>query len=364
MFKFSLFSNNQLAVTAYKIKIKITIILVLLSFTFSCIYTLGYFFILDNPTIAIINGLLALAIGFTLVFLYFNAVNPARVWFILVLSIEFWICTNVYFTKETGIHLMLFTVPIAIFLIFELRQYKFKIPLIFVSLLLLIQSENYLNASPMATLNEEQNQLFYQIVIYAIMLIIIFTIHVFSQLMAKNEENLIKQATIDNLTKLAHRNYFIDKSRKILALAIKQQRPFAMMIINIDNLKEINETFGYLVGDELLKKISTNISSVFDKSAIVARFGGKEFIVALPECTIEETKKKAQKVNMALAELNNFDNKWQTFRCSASIGIAVKDTDNPDIKELIAKANTAVHLAKSKGAGRISEYSFAKLEQA
>lgn len=360
MFNFKQFGNNQLAVSNFKINI--TNILVVVSFLISSVFTLFFFFVLNNPIVAILNVVLALASGFTLVFIYFNATVYARVWFILVVCIQYWVCTNLYFAKEAGMSLLFFTVPICIFLIFELKQYKYKVPLILLSIFLLIQSENHINVNPMLVLTADQNRLMYQFVIYSLMVIIIATIFLFSQLMAKSEENLIKQATIDNLTKLAHRNYFIDQSRVLLALAIKQQRPFSMMVINIDNLKDINESFGYLVGDEYLQNISKNISKIFDESAIVARFGGKEFIVAMPERTIEEARKKANKINITLGELTNFDKKWRKFRCSASIGITTKSTDNPDIKELIAKANTAVHIAKSKGPGRISVYSLEDLK--
>ncbi len=152
------------------------------------------------------------------------------------------------------------------------------------------------------------------------------------------------QAKHDPLTGIANRSYFNDVSNQIIHRAKRGKLKTALLYFDLNDFKKVNDTYGHLVGDELLKKVSTRLKNVVRESDFLARIGGDEFVI------ITDTIKDKREVYPLVKRLQDeFDNKIQVgthvITVSASIGIAFyPEADNLDL--LIKQADCAMYEAK------------------
>ena len=126
------------------------------------------------------------------------------------------------------------------------------------------------------------------------------------------------------------------------------------MMLDIDHFKNINDTYGHLVGDDVLKATATTISSSVRRGDIVGRYGGEEFIVMLPSVTQAQVVDIAEKIRKSIKNINFKDGK-KTFSVTISIGISKYDKNN-DIDTLIGNADKALYKAKNSGRDNIIVY--------
>ncbi|WP_164966718.1 GGDEF domain-containing protein [Aliarcobacter trophiarum] len=157
-------------------------------------------------------------------------------------------------------------------------------------------------------------------------------------------------SSIDYLTQVNNRksiDYFLQENEKIFKQCSNE---FSIILIDIDNFKEINDTYGHLIGDKVLIKIAEVLKKYVRDTDIVGRFGGEEFIIICSNTKQEGVKKLAENLRKILLK-QDFEILRQV---TASFGIAsYKDTDNID--ELIKRADRALYLAKSKGKNRVEQ---------
>ncbi|AXS79078.1 bifunctional diguanylate cyclase/phosphodiesterase [Dechloromonas sp. HYN0024] len=166
----------------------------------------------------------------------------------------------------------------------------------------------------------------------------------------KNAEELAnKLAHFDTLTGLPNRRMLHDRLQRSLSQAKRHQRSLAVMFIDLDRFKQINDTLGHDVGDELLIEVGRRLSSCVRQCDTVSRAGGDEFIIVLPEIALpQDACVVAEKILAALHQpmrLGHHD-----FQASASIGIAVRSANDEDTAtELMKNADIAMYQAKQRG---------------
>ena len=174
------------------------------------------------------------------------------------------------------------------------------------------------------------------------------------QTIDKNIEKLQYNASYDFLTKIFNRKTYFEISEEIFELSKRQKEPFSILLIEIDHLKRINDTYGHLIGDEVLKFVSSNISKLLRKSDILGRYGGEEFIVTLPNTKLDNAKTIAEKINKYIYD-NHYVNETYNLQLSVSVGIAqIKKETN--LTDLIHKADEALYKAKNYGRNRVVVY--------
>lgn len=162
-------------------------------------------------------------------------------------------------------------------------------------------------------------------------------------------------ASFDALTDLYNRRLFISLARKNLLLAKRNSLNYAVLFIDLDRFKQINDTLGHHVGDLLLKAVADRLKACTRESDIIGRFGGDEFVIMLSEMsTIKRISQIAEKI---IASISNPFEDLDGHRVitSPSIGIAVYPGDGENIDTLLLNADAAMY--KSKNLGR-SRYSF------
>jgi diguanylate cyclase (GGDEF)-like protein len=176
------------------------------------------------------------------------------------------------------------------------------------------------------------------------------TVHLLKDLTGQKrvEAEIRRMAYFDTLTGLPNRDRFVARLREILDRNISGDRLAALLFIDLDELKAVNDTLGHPAGDQLLQVAACRIAVCLRKADVVARFGGDEFVVCVPDLPERENAGEiAEKILRVLGE--PFELGGRRISCSASIGIALGPPDGRNGEELLKKADMAMYLAKSEG---------------
>ena len=159
-------------------------------------------------------------------------------------------------------------------------------------------------------------------------------------------------ARVDPLTGLANRRAFLDQAAPIWNTARRSQRPLAAMMIDIDFFKAINDTHGHAMGDRVLQKVSGLLADACRGGDLLARWGGEEFVIVLPETSAEQAAQLAERLRGKIAELK-MGSPRDPFTFSASFGIAERNA-HETLDELIHEADEWLYRAKQGGRNRVA----------
>src|SRR3954452_4022201 len=163
-------------------------------------------------------------------------------------------------------------------------------------------------------------------------------------------DELTHVALHDSLTKLPNRSLFFDRTTHALASARRTGTWTAVLFLDVDDFKRVNDVFGHSVGDTLLREIAIRVSGVVRPTDTVARFGGDEFTILCPGLGTEED--AVQVVQRIIAALDRpFRAGARQLRAGASVGIAFAPAGASDADALVREADTAMYRAKERGRG-------------
>jgi diguanylate cyclase (GGDEF)-like protein/PAS domain S-box-containing protein len=173
------------------------------------------------------------------------------------------------------------------------------------------------------------------------------------------ERNLLRemafQATHDPLTRLINRRQFECELAAVVEDALSSDTQHALMYIDLDQFKAINDSCGHLAGDQLLKQVAGHLGENIRKLDRLARLGGDEFGVLLRDCTVD----KALQVAEALRhDIKGLRLHWEdkTFRISLSIGVVAISRHSGSLEEVLRAADAACYVAKDQGRNRVHFY--------
>jgi diguanylate cyclase (GGDEF)-like protein len=171
-----------------------------------------------------------------------------------------------------------------------------------------------------------------------------------------NDRKLIRReleiaAVTDPLTGLYNRRAFIDKANMELARVRRYKSQFSIVLADIDHFKTINDSFGHLTGDEVLRKVSTAIQGGLRRTDVVCRWGGEEFFVLLPDANLRSANRFANRLRQYLRELDIRHN-GQRLKVTMSYGIAYCD-GSKDLDECTRIADEGLYFAKSMGRDQV-----------
>ena len=170
-----------------------------------------------------------------------------------------------------------------------------------------------------------------------------------------SEETIWKQANFDTLTGLPNRNMFQEQLKQEVEKSNQNNLSFALLLIDLDQFKDVNDTLGHDIGDLLLKITGKRIAECIRTSDTVARLGGDEFIVILPEVHDKNNVDSiSQKLITSLIEPFHLGD--EMVHISASIGITLYPDDTGEIDALMKNADQAMYAAKNSGRNRFSYF--------
>jgi diguanylate cyclase len=165
--------------------------------------------------------------------------------------------------------------------------------------------------------------------------------------LARANRELSELALQDNLTKLPNRILLEDRLAHALSLAQRENATFALMFMDLDGFKAVNDAYGHHLGDQLLLAVADRIRGIVRAQDTVARLGGDEFVLLLEQTDPDGAASVADKLVYTISQpylIGKHD-----LRVSASVGIAIYPSDGEDVKTLMANADAAMYHAKRSG---------------
>jgi diguanylate cyclase (GGDEF)-like protein/PAS domain S-box-containing protein len=172
------------------------------------------------------------------------------------------------------------------------------------------------------------------------------------------EDQLRELAISDSLTGVYNRRYFFQLAQNEIERSFRYHRKLSLILLDIDHFKNINDTFGHLVGDQVLEALATRCRSNLRVFDAIGRFGGEEFVILLPETTIEEATAIADRLRSAVENIVVITPKGKA-EITISLGLTCYQPDKPILlDQLIGQADQALYSAKETGRNRLAVYQY------
>lgn len=167
-------------------------------------------------------------------------------------------------------------------------------------------------------------------------------------------QKLMEFSTTDTLTGLRNRGYFDEMFPSYCVEAFRHKRPLSVLMLDIDHFKSFNDNYGHLVGDECLRTVASILARMVTRPQdMLARFGGEEFVVVLPDTYAEGAHCVAEKIRRSIAD-ERFRVAEESVQITLSIGVSSQIPGRPDIsQELFEDADKALYTAKRTGRNRV-----------
>ena len=183
----------------------------------------------------------------------------------------------------------------------------------------------------------------------------IFALHAVSALQSAKQYDEIKRlTTIDALTPAFNHRHFQDALAREIHRHARTSHEFALAMLDIDNFKRVNDTFGHPVGDEILKGLVDELMTNARDSDVVSRYGGEEFAIIFPDTPSSSAKDAADRLR-SLIERREFrpPQLERVLRITVSIGVAVYPRDGMTSADLVSHADSALYFAKKSGKNQV-----------
>jgi diguanylate cyclase (GGDEF)-like protein len=173
--------------------------------------------------------------------------------------------------------------------------------------------------------------------------------------LSERDEKLLRMANHDSLTGLFNRRRFVEELRKEIVGVMSHGHSSALLFVDLDQFKYINDACGHPAGDRLIRKVGDELLRSVRQGDVVARFGGDEFVVLVRRASVQGAQSSAQTILANMRRLAHVED-GQVFHIHCSIGIAMIDGDHLHYDEVINKADIACREAKQAGRNRMAIY--------
>ncbi len=173
-----------------------------------------------------------------------------------------------------------------------------------------------------------------------------------SQTLQKQNKLLEKLSITDSLTGLYNRKKLDDILADQLARFKRNQRPFALLMLDIDHFKKLNDTYGHLAGDQVLASVARTFSNSIRNIDFVARYGGEEFVIVLPETALSAAHDMAERI-LTQVRSASYQFNDQSIAVTLSIGVAMSRSSDESADTLLARTDRMLYEAKRAGRDRV-----------
>jgi two-component system cell cycle response regulator len=167
-------------------------------------------------------------------------------------------------------------------------------------------------------------------------------------------EEIYRLTTVDGLTQVYNKRYFMDTLDREMSRAARYKRPLALVMFDIDFFKDVNDSYGHIAGDFILKQLATLVKENVRREDVMARYGGEEFIMLLPETDLPDAMASAEKLR-GLVESHEFTFEDNIIAVTVSVGVAFIDAQGelPDSVDFIKMADEKMYLSKHAGRNQV-----------
>lgn len=168
----------------------------------------------------------------------------------------------------------------------------------------------------------------------------------------QSNRELQTAASTDSLTGLLVRRAFLERCEAEIERAQRQERPLAMVVVDLDHFKQVNDTYGHAVGDLVLKRFADVLGRDLRTIDVAGRWGGEEFVVLMPETSAAQARNVIERIRVAVTKLT-FSHPAENLAVTMSAGLVEFDGAMTDPEQLVAQADKALYEAKQAGRNRI-----------
>lgn len=171
---------------------------------------------------------------------------------------------------------------------------------------------------------------------------------------AAYHEEIYRMAIFDGLTQIHNRRYFEEFTDREISRALRHERPLALLIFDVDKFKDVNDNWGHLSGDYVLRHLARIIKERVRRDELFARYAGDEFVVVLPETTAAKALSVGESMR-ALIDRTEFIFDGQVLPVTISMGVGALSEENATPQALVASADQALYRAKDAGRNCVSD---------
>lgn len=166
-------------------------------------------------------------------------------------------------------------------------------------------------------------------------------------------KDLERIASYDSLTGVLTRRVILSLLDKSMAKVSRSGKPLALMMLDLDHFKRINDSYGHTVGDKVLREVIAVVEGALRKDAYLGRYGGEEFIVVMPDTDLEQLREVSERVRRVVAETPVIT-ETDSIRCTISIGAMIIDADNVDsLLDPVTTVDKIMYQAKVHGRNQV-----------
>ena len=167
----------------------------------------------------------------------------------------------------------------------------------------------------------------------------------------KDDERMHRLATIDGLTDMLNRRAFFERADSVRQQALRLRKPIALMMLDLDHFKQLNDSFGHACGDDALRLFADTARASLRENDVMGRLGGEEFALAMPGTSLAGAQQAAERLRVAVAEAPALVCA-ATYRMTVSIGVVMIDPKE-ELTAALARADHALYAAKTGGRNRV-----------
>ena len=165
-------------------------------------------------------------------------------------------------------------------------------------------------------------------------------------------EEIYRLTTVDGLTQISNKRFFMETLEREMARAHRYQRALSLAMFDLDHFKNINDTYGHLAGDYVLKQLASAVKQKIRREDLFARYGGEEFAIILPEISLATALTFSEKIRQ-LVEQQEFRFENTSIDVTISMGVATADERVKEMEALIKLADENLYAAKAGGRNRV-----------
>jgi diguanylate cyclase (GGDEF)-like protein len=166
------------------------------------------------------------------------------------------------------------------------------------------------------------------------------------------ENELKRLAATDPLTGADNRRSFLEKAAYELLRSQRYEHAFALLMLDVDHFKSVNDTYGHKWGDQVLKAIVAKSLKTLRDTDLFGRIGGEEFAIILPESEAEAALEVGERLRQALSEISISSDKG-SIKITVSIGLAMMEAGNDTLEAILERADAALYKAKQAGRNKL-----------
>jgi len=174
----------------------------------------------------------------------------------------------------------------------------------------------------------------------------------FGAFVGRKEDMITTLALKDSLTNIYNQRFFIERLGQEIANARRYKTPLSLIYFDLDHFKQVNDNYGHPFGDKVLCRVTESIAKIIRVTDTFARVGGEEFVLTLPQTTLEAAKIKAEQSWQAIESLLIKDDKKKLVTITISLGV-VELNENENQSQLYKRADSNLYLAKEQGRNKV-----------